>query len=90
MGLLAREGCGDLMSDDTPKDVFSFNELSALTRLLDRVNEFLVDWEDEDLDIPGLIMEVRDKSGLLVGSLTRYPKHDVQYEPGFSSGLFVE
>lgn len=83
------------MADPT-KDVYSLNELESLQRLSSALNEFLVDWEEDDnLRLSNVLIVVRDKdrrkTDKLWGSFTLYPNIvDLQWEPGFKADEVIE
>lgn len=70
------------------RDVLSINEVSALSSLLDSVNDLVINWEGSDVEVELIVVNVVDKQGQHVGAITRYTKReDVKFEPNFKAEI---
>jgi hypothetical protein len=65
------------------KETLSINEVDALNRLLQAVNDFVVDWDGEEVTVDQIVLNLSIKQENL-GAITKYGPEDVKFEPGLS------
>lgn len=70
------------------RDVLSINEVSALSGLLEAINQLVVDWEGEPMQVGVIAVNVHDQRSNHVGAITKWTKsEEVKFEPNFKVEL---